>query len=312
MKPHVNIVMVTYNQEKFIAQAIESVLMQKTDFPFKVIIGEDCSTDTTRAICVDYEKKFPDKIQVIKHSMNLGLLRNYKSVFDICTAKYLAILEGDDYWGDPLKLKKQVEILEQHDDIGFVHSNFFTLTDGKVKEYSPPKDARLSGEMYDCLIQGNYIGPLTVCFRKKIMDSNFDFSNAIENKYKTLDYALWLELARHTKFAYIPECLATYRKEIGSISIQKEFHEKELFTETVFEILKYNEKKYHVSDELLSKARNNFNYGLLISSIHYNRFDRVSYYLERVVPIGFIQYLRCFFARNTVLILIAKRIGIFN
>ena len=111
----VSVWMITYNHEKYISEAIESVLMQKTDFDYEIIIGEDCSTDNTKAILKEYEKKYPHLIKVIYQDHNVGAMRNaFEFTFPRCHGKYIACLEGDDFWIDPLKLQKQVDFLEQH------------------------------------------------------------------------------------------------------------------------------------------------------------------------------------------------------
>ena len=115
-KPLVSVFMITYNHEKFIAQAIEGVLMQKTNFPFELIIGEDCSTDRTREIVVDYAQRFPEIIKPILHEKNVGMKSNMNTCMQACSGKYTAICEGDDYWIDSLKLQKQVGFLEAHSD----------------------------------------------------------------------------------------------------------------------------------------------------------------------------------------------------
>src|ERR1017187_10207934 len=95
--PKVSVLMITYNHEKYIAQAIESVLMQKTNFPFELVIGEDCSTDGTGAIVAEYSRKYPEIIRAHLRERNLGALENFRALFRACRGKYLALLEGDDY-----------------------------------------------------------------------------------------------------------------------------------------------------------------------------------------------------------------------
>jgi len=115
LKPLVAIWMVTYNHESFIAQAIESVMMQKTDFNYKLFIGEDYSTDRTREICVALNQKYPNKIEMILQGENTGGFKNAQDLYKLCYesgAKYIALCEGDDYWTDPLKLQKQVSFLD--------------------------------------------------------------------------------------------------------------------------------------------------------------------------------------------------------
>lgn len=110
--PLVSVACITYNHEKFIPQAIESVLMQETDFPVELVIGEDCSTDGTRAIVQEYAAKYPGVIRPLLPDLNLGMAKNYEAVRLACRGKYIAWLEGDDYWILPKKLQWQVDMME--------------------------------------------------------------------------------------------------------------------------------------------------------------------------------------------------------
>lgn len=96
--------MITYNHEKFISQAIESVLMKKTNFDYELVIGEDCSTDRTRKICIDYRKEYPDKIKLLLRESSLGIHRNFVDTLKECTGEYIVLLEGDDYWTETYML----------------------------------------------------------------------------------------------------------------------------------------------------------------------------------------------------------------
>lgn len=112
LKPMVSVVMTTYNHYPYIREAIEGVLMQKTDFPVELIIGEDCSNDDTRKIVEEYSVRYPEKIKPIFNEKSLGFLKNYKNTLQAVSGKYIAFCEGDDYWTDPLKLQKQVDFME--------------------------------------------------------------------------------------------------------------------------------------------------------------------------------------------------------
>ena len=103
--------MITYNHEKFIAEAIEGVVMQKTNFQFELVIGEDCSTDNTRAICIEYQKKYPDIIRLRLPETNQGMMLNWINNINSGRGKYIALCDGDDYWTDPYKLQKQVDFM---------------------------------------------------------------------------------------------------------------------------------------------------------------------------------------------------------
>lgn len=109
----VSICCITYNHEKYLAKAIEGFLMQKTNFQFEIIIGEDYSTDATRNIIENYRLKHPS-IQVITSESNVGAMQNEVRVQQLAKGKYVAMCEGDDYWTDPYKLQKQVDFLEKN------------------------------------------------------------------------------------------------------------------------------------------------------------------------------------------------------
>ena len=113
-KTMVSISMLTYNHEKYIEQAIKSVLMQEVDFDYQLIIGEDCSTDNTRNIVIKYAQAYPDKIIAILHDKNVGMKENVFAVRKFLTGKYIALLEGDDCWLNKSKLFKQVHFLEEN------------------------------------------------------------------------------------------------------------------------------------------------------------------------------------------------------
>ena len=128
----VSVFMITYNHEKYIAEAIDSVLMQKTDFDFDIVIGEDCSTDATRRIVLEYSRKYPDKIKLLLHNVNVGFISNLMYVLEACTGKYIAMCEGDDYWTDPFKLQKQVDFLEANKEYVLATHGYRMVRDGSV------------------------------------------------------------------------------------------------------------------------------------------------------------------------------------
>ena len=106
--------MITYNHEKYIAQALDSILMQEVDFKYEIVVGEDCSTDDTRQILLVYKKKYPDKFKLLLHDENIGMMNNILSTLKNCSGKYIAMLEGDDYWIDSEKLQIQIGLMEDN------------------------------------------------------------------------------------------------------------------------------------------------------------------------------------------------------
>ena len=124
-----SVLMLAYNQEAFIREALESVLAQQTTFDFEIVIGEDCSTDTTRSIIQSYQAAHPGKIRGLYRAENVGMIENFIQGYRACQGEYIAMLEGDDYWVDPCKLQKQVDFLESHPDFSICFHDSFVRTD---------------------------------------------------------------------------------------------------------------------------------------------------------------------------------------
>lgn len=120
-QPRVSVCMVTFNHADFAASALDSVLMQRAPFDYEIVVGEDCSTDGTREIIKDYQRRWPQKIRPLFRPQNIGMQQNGKETLAACGGEYVAFLEGDDYWTDPEKLRLQVEYLDRHKDCAFVH-----------------------------------------------------------------------------------------------------------------------------------------------------------------------------------------------
>ena len=114
--PKVSVVLLTYNHESFIAQALDSILRQETTFSYEIIVGEDGSTDQTRAVVAAYDQRYPGRLRLLCHAQNGGPGANLRACLAACRGEYLAMLEGDDYWTDAHKLAKQVQWLDAHPD----------------------------------------------------------------------------------------------------------------------------------------------------------------------------------------------------
>ncbi len=110
----VSICVITYNHQQYIAETLDSILSQQTDFPFEIVIGEDCSTDDTRKICAQYRDQHPEIISLLPEEQNLGMMNNFIRTFQRCKGSYIAFTEGDDYWIDNNKLQKQHDFLFQN------------------------------------------------------------------------------------------------------------------------------------------------------------------------------------------------------
>src|SRR6476646_9455354 len=104
-----SVLICAYNQEPYIEQAVRSALAQRANFDFEIVIGEDHSRDATPDILRRLAEEHPNRIRLTINDKNLGMHGNYRATYDRCRGAYIALLEGDDYWIDPLKLQKQVD-----------------------------------------------------------------------------------------------------------------------------------------------------------------------------------------------------------
>ncbi|MBB1192511.1 glycosyl transferase [Flavobacterium sp. SOK18b] len=209
----VSIFMLTYNQEAFIGQTIESVLMQKTNFTYQLVLGEDYSTDKTREICEHYAKKFPDTIKLLPSlGYNQGLIANYMRTVAACNGTYIAICDGDDYWTDAFKLQKQVDFLEANPDFSIVATNYELLhPNGDVEQV---KKLRNKMEFtFEDLVYDNLITSATVLFRNYL---EFDPLPQWILQFPYGDWPTYLWILRNGgKLYFLQDYTAMYRLGIG-------------------------------------------------------------------------------------------------
>ncbi len=206
-QPVVSVKMFTYNHEPYIAKAIEGVLMQETNFPIELVIGEDCSTDRTREIVLEYQRKHPDIIRVLLWDKNVGPRKNALKLNELLRGKYVAFCEGDDYWTHPKKLQMQVDIMEANPDIGLVHSgvDVYNVVRKKRYRWKPKPSDYDEGDIFTKYLKGEYhIYTPTACIRMDLFHSvRKNNPDMYDERFLMGDTQLWLELSRITRFKLI-------------------------------------------------------------------------------------------------------------
>lgn len=243
-RPLVSIIVTTYCQEQTIRRTIDSILNQKTEYPFEIIIGEDNSPkDNTRAICEYYAKQYPEVIRLMPKAPNKGVLKNYHDCLNESRGKYIAGCAGDDWWHNPSKLQMQVDFLENNIDYGLVHTNYRVWNVDKHKMYSPTYKNYPQGYVYDRLFISNIVAAPTVMYRKSML-TYIDYESFRKNGIQIEDYPSWLEIAKHAKFYYIDIDTVTYSIAGGSLSNPKGVEQCVAFLEQVRLIKKYFITKY--------------------------------------------------------------------
>ena len=206
----VAIYMICYNHEDYIEKTIESVMMQQTNFHYKLFLGEDCSPDRTRALCIALKNKYPTKIDLLLHTKNIGATLNAVKTFKLCfdsNSKYVAMCEGDDYWTDPLKLQKQVDFLEQHEDysICFHPVKVYNQTQQQFVDDTITKKVEPTTTLKELSIE-NYIHTPSVVFRNNLVQLPSWFINTPIG-----DYPLYCLLGLKGKIFKMEDKMAVYR-----------------------------------------------------------------------------------------------------
>lgn len=209
----VSVCITTYNQEKYIEQAITSVLNQEVSFEYEIIIGEDCSTDLTEDVLRRLETSNPGRLKVIYRQNNVGAVENALSVIECCSGEYIAFLEGDDFWTSVKKLELQVQFLDKHQEASFCfHRTRYLFTNDQSSEYVLPlyDPPMLSG--FDFLLQESNPVALSsiVARRAHITDLRVWLADL-----KLGDWPLCLMLAGRGRVGFIPMEMSKYRVHDG-------------------------------------------------------------------------------------------------
>ena len=251
-EPKVTVFMVTYNHERYIAQSIESVLAQRTNFPIEIVIGEDCSTDRTREIVVEYARRFPKIIRPRLLEKNQGAAHNFVDTFPMCSGKYIVILEGDDYFLNPNKLQIQADILDARPDLAIhFHPVKCIYSDGITGDSIWPNNfTREESTIYD-LLEDNFIPTSGNMFRNRLFDQLPPwFSESILG-----DWPMNIMNAAHGNIGFTPEPMSAYRKHASGVWTGMDRARQLMLTFRMFSMIDhYFGGKYH--DEIY-KARYN-------------------------------------------------------
>ncbi len=278
-QPLVSVRMVTYNHEPYIANAIESILSQKTNFDFELVIGEDCSTDRTRSIVLDYQKKYPEIIRLITTDQNVGMKKNGYRVEQACRGRYIAWCDGDDIWHREDKLQVQIDYIETHPQCGLVCSdyNLYNISTGKITtNVADGRGKNLQSPTIDDILLGRAkVLAVTVLARKELVLKvrEADPFLFLDDHFLMGDTPLWAELSLISKIHYINESLATYNQIKESATQSKDELKRLRFWRSNAEMGLYLSDKHNLSSAIRKNKRAKFeNYTLKLAFLQ-NRLD---------------------------------------
>ncbi len=220
-RPLVAVSMITYNHEKYIAQAIESVLEQVAPFDFELVIGDDASTDKTFDIVSGYAARYPDLIRVLKSGPNVGSQRNFFRTYLECRgSQYIALLDGDDYWTYNHKLRDQVALLEADHSLSMCFHTAGRTVEG-VGPASPWPDVVIPAvTSLDALLRYDYIATCSVLYRNAYQIVIPDWAYGL----RIADWPLHVFHAMHGDIGYITDEMGVYRLHGGGIWTSQSAH----------------------------------------------------------------------------------------
>lgn len=214
----IDVIIPVYNHESFIRQTLDSIVNQITEYKYRVIPSDDCSTDNTRSILESYALRYPDKVFPVYHPQNIGAHANGYSLLMATTSKYVAVCDGDDYWTDPHKLQKQVSFLENNPDyvICFGDAGIIDKHGNPLpkEDYHPP----ITKEIYtieDFILAERHIIPTATLVYRNLLQK------PIPEFYKTIlsgDIFIVIMVAHHGKARFLNENFAIYRVHSGGIT----------------------------------------------------------------------------------------------
>lgn len=265
--------LITYNNEKHIKETLESILKQKVDFKFEIIVGDDCSTDNTLNIINTYKALYPNLFNVLKNKTQLGILKNFKATLDRCNGKYVFDIAGDDLLKDTNALQKMVDALKEDDSLGFIDSGYDLLLEpqNKIIPFNNKKIICATNKSYkNHLLLGKLV-PIGICFDKSLLYKYVDFETYIDMDITIEDYPILVDLAFNTNFKVIPESLHIYRVHDNSYSHQKTFEQHCFLLNQMKMLFDYFTKKYSYTNDITTHFKTDYSKHLLYLAGYYRK-----------------------------------------
>lgn len=258
--PLVSVLVLAYNHGPYIEECLESIASQVCNFPFEVLVGEDCSPDDTREKVVQIAARYPGLIRPILSESNLGAMMNSRNLTELARGKYIAFCEGDDYWNVNNKLQRQVDILESDPEVTLVCADadaYFHNTGRRIRsiherngQWDPPPE-----DITEALLTRRInLFTCTACSPRELRlkayrENPYEFSS----NHPMGAIQLFLELSRQGKVVPIRESMATYRVITESTSRSKDLSKVFRFQVAALEICEHYARKFGYGPDVFRK-----------------------------------------------------------
>lgn len=284
--PDISVIVITYNQEDTIARCLDSILGQQFEGRMEIVIGEDCSNDATAEICRKYAAMHPDIIRLCCNDANKGLLDNYFDTMLRCRGTYLADCAGDDRWCDPYKLQKQYDFMQQHHEVGMVHTawQYYDSNTGCIRpyEHNASKEAIYAkGELIPLLLNKS-LRPIihlsTALWRRDVMMKEYAADQLLfRNKaYTCEDFQIIAVMAASTQIAYLPDITLSYSVGHPSVSSGESFCKTFDFYLGSLKLTRRLQLKYGITDVIMRAYYKHMLNFLAAQIVHGQLDDRIA------------------------------------
>ncbi len=250
--------LITYNNEQYIEDTLQSILKQIVDFDYEIVVGDDCSTDRTLEIINTYATKHPNLFKIKKNETQLGILRNFKTTLDRCKGTYVFDIAGDDKLKAIDALQKMVNILHNDASLGFVDTGFdsFNVESKTTMVFKNQCILNSSKENYiEAVLLGEII-PIGHCYRKEYLYKYVDFETYIKMNIAIEDYPILVDMIMNTNFERINESLHTYTVHLNSYSHQQNIEEQIFQSNQMNDLFNFFSEKYSFPEKLKNKFSN--------------------------------------------------------
>ena len=236
MNPFLSVAVLTYNQEKFIAQTLESILLQKHAYTYEIIVGDDCSSDNTKNIIESYVEKYPDIIKPLYNRVNTGLIKNYFNILSHCNGEYIMQCAGDDYWL-PGKVEKQIAYMKNNNECGLLYSKVFYFYENE-KKFST---VSLGGSEtnFSMLLYKHVIPAVTLVFKNSLYRQYYREIEPNLKSWQMEDYPLVLWFSLKSKISFLDDVTAVYRVILSSVSHSSNLEKNTRFLNSVEDVSMY-------------------------------------------------------------------------
>ena len=239
----------TYNQKEYIAQTLQSIIDQKHDYKYEILISDDCSSDGTQDIIKEFHEKYSDIIKPVYNKKNLGAMKNYYSNISRAQGKYLMGCGGDDYWL-PGKVEKQIQFMEQNPGIGLCYSRAKIYKEDK-KEYDGYTGS-VQADIKDILFKGNCVSALTTCVRMDLFKKYFEEIQPQNKNWLMEDYPLNIYAFFESYVYYMSEPMGVYRVIKDSLCHQVNPKKQFKFEKSIYDIRIFFAERYGLNIQQLS------------------------------------------------------------